>query len=456
VGGDPLRDLTQGSITRHLLGMAGFIGAGLVVQTLYLLVDLYFVAHLGSQAVAGVAAGGSTSYIVMAATQLVSVGALALISQAVGRKDDADAEVVFEQSLSLALALAALTLLVGYTVGGAGVSALSADAGTAQRARAYLYAFLPALAAMFPAAAMSTGLRAGGVVGPPMIIQSASVVLNVLLAPVLIAGWGTGHAFGTAGAGAASSIGSVLGLVALTLLFNRLQDHLKLRVDMLKPRLSVWRRIAAIGAPSAGELLVMFLITSVAYWAIRSFGATAQAGFGIGARIMQSIFLPAMAVSFAAAPIAGQNFGARQGARVRATFVNAALIGSAIMLSLTALCQIAPAVLVAPFTGDPAVVAVAAGYLRISSFNFVGVGLVFACSGMFQALGDTRPSLVSSSARLLIFALPALWLAGRPGVPLSDFWRLSVFSVAVQAVISLLLLRALMNRKVKPLILVTT
>ena len=333
--------------------MAAFIGAGLIVQTLYMLVDLYFVAHLGPQAVAGVASGGSASYVVMATSQIVSVGSLALISQAIGRKDDADAEVVFEQSLSLSLALAALALVIGYAVGGAGVSALAADAGTAARARAYFYAFLPALAVMFPSAAMNSGLRASGVVGAPMLVQSASVVLNAVLAPVLIAGWGTGHPLGVAGAGLASTIGSGLGVVVLAVLFNRLQKRLRMRADMLVPRFGVWRRLFMIGAPSTGELLAMFVITAVAYWSIRRFGATAQAGFGIGSRVMMSIFLPAMAVAFAAAPIAGQNFGARAAARVRATFANAALIGTVIMLALTGLCQLDPAVLAQPFTQRP-------------------------------------------------------------------------------------------------------
>src|SRR5882757_6757574 len=113
-----MRDLTQGAIWRHLVGMAMFIAAGLMVQTLYLLIDLYFVARLGKQAVAGVASAGSASFITMSIAQLVGVGSLSLVSHAVGRKDQADAQLVFEQALSLSLVIAAVFLAVGYGVGG--------------------------------------------------------------------------------------------------------------------------------------------------------------------------------------------------------------------------------------------------------------------------------------------------------------------------------------------------
>ena len=446
-----MRDLTQGSITRHIAGMAAFMAVGMVVQTLYFLVDLYFVSHIGKTAVAGVSAAGITWFVVMAATQLIAIGALSLVSQAVGRKDDDDAQLVFEQSMAFSLAAALVTLALGYTVGLAAMDSIAADAASAEAGRRYLTAFLPSLALMFPMATLSAALRACGVVGQPMAIQSASLVLNVILAPILIAGWGTGVPLGVAGAGLASSIAAAAGLVALIVLFPRIQSHLALRLEHLRPRMAVWARIAGIGAPAAGEFVVLFVIMGVIYWSIRHFGAEAQAGFGIGGRVGQAIFLPAMAVAFAAAPIAGQNFGARNPARVVETFRQSAIIGSLIMLGLTLLCQIRPEVLVWPFTRDPAVIAVAVGYLRIISVNFVAVGLVFACSGMFQALGDTRPALISSASRIVTFVLPVIWLSQQPWMRIEHVWMLSVASVTVQAVFSLWLLRGQLRSKLGPM-----
>ena len=95
----------------------------------------------------------------------------------------------------------------------------------------------------------------------------------------------------------------------------------------------------------------MFLMLTFVYWLIRPFGPDAQAGYGIGSRIMQAIFLPTMALAFAVAPVAGQNFGARQFARVRETFRSASTMGVGLMIAATAVCQLRPQALVQFFSG---------------------------------------------------------------------------------------------------------
>jgi Na+-driven multidrug efflux pump len=207
------------------------------------------------------------------------------------------------------------------------------------------------------------------------------------------------------------------------------------------PQPAVWRRLLAIGLPAGGEFLLMFALLSFIYWLIRPFGAVAQAGYGIGSRVMQAVFLPTMALAFAVAPVAGQNYGARQFARVRETFRSAAAMSVGLMVALTVLCQLRPQALIRPFTSDAAVIAVGAQYLRVVSWNFAAIGLVFSCSGSFQAIGNTVPALLSSASRALSFVLPAWWWAQQRGFQLTDVWYLSVFSVALQAMLSLLMLR---------------
>src|SRR6185295_15892144 len=123
------------------------------------------------------------------------------------------------------------------------------------------------------------------------------------------------------------------------------------------------------------------------------------------------------------------------------------IVGSSIMIVLTLLCQWRPEWLVHGFTNDPKVIAVAAQFLHIISWNFVASGIIFTCSGMFQALGNTVPALLSSATRLVTFAVPAVWISTRPGFELRQLWFLSVATVALQAIASVLLLYREFRRK---------
>src|SRR4029434_11032298 len=101
-----MKDLTQGSVTKHLLHMSAFLAASMLVQTLYLLADLYWVGHLGKEAIAAVGVAGTLSMIVLALTQMLGVGTTTLISQAAGRKDQPHAELVFNQSFVMSILIA--------------------------------------------------------------------------------------------------------------------------------------------------------------------------------------------------------------------------------------------------------------------------------------------------------------------------------------------------------------
>ena len=445
--GFPMKDLTQGSIVRNILGMAAPMAAGMIFQTLYFLVDLYFVASLGDAAVAGVGAAGTLMFVIMALTQVLGVGAVALIAQAVGRRDRADANLVFNQSVLFAAACALATLVGGYALAGFYVASIAADAATQAEGVTYLHWFLPGLALGFAQVVMGSALRGTGIVKPTMIIQALTVLLNTLLAPVLIVGWGTGYAMGVAGAGLASSIAIAAGVALLAWYFLRREKYVAFDVALWRPKFAVWKRMLDVGLPAGGEFALMFVYMGVIYWVISDSGAAAQAGFGIGSRIMQSIFLPAMAIAFAAGPIAGQNFGAGLGSRVRETFAKAVWLNTLVMIGVTAFLQWHPEVLVAFFTPEAEAQAVGAGFLRIISWTFIAQGVVFTCSGVFQGLGNTLPAMSSSAIRLAAFVPLAVWLSARPAFRLDEVWWLSVATVWLQGGVSYLLLRQQFKRR---------
>jgi putative MATE family efflux protein len=444
-----MKDLTQGSVTRHVVQMSAFMAVSMLFQTLYYMVDLYFVSRIGKQAIAGVGLAGNAMLVVVALTQMLGVSTTTLISHAVGRRDRDAAQFVFNQSLALSLCVGCAVVALGFALRQPYVRWLAADAETSRAGADYLLFFIPALGMQFALVSMGAALRGTGIVKPTMVVQMLTVALNVLLAPVLIAGWGTGRPLGVTGAALATLVAVAFAVVAITAYFVRLESYVGFDRSLWRPRLAIWQQMFDIGLPAGGEFALMSVYVALVYWIIRDFGAAAQAGFGIGARLMQSFMLPAMAISFAAAPVAGQNFGARKPARVRQTFLSAAAIGSAVMLAMTALCHVSPEAMIRLFSREGEVVAFGAEYLRIISYNFVATGLIFTCSGIFQALGNTWPPLASSLTRLALFAAPALLLSQRPGFTIREVWYLSVGTVALHAVISLVLLQRELSRKLR-------
>ena len=355
-----MQDLTTGSITGHLVKTTGFMLVMMVFQTLYFLVDLYWVGRLGTAAVAGVGIAGNLSFVTLALGQMLGVGTTTVVSHAVGRREPAEAGRLFNQALGLATAAGALFLVAGLALLGPYTRAMGADAATARVAADYLRWFVPAMALQFPLGAMGAALRATGQFKAPVVVSTVSVVVNMALAPVLIFGWGTGRAFGVAGAAMSSLVAIVVALAWLSRHFVAEGSYLRFAATALRPELGAWRRMLAVGLPAGFEFSMMALYQFVVYTVARPFGASAQAGFGIGLRVVQAGFMPVVALGMAVAPVAGQNVGARLPARVRATCRAAARLATAGMAVLTLLAHLAPAAMVGVFTADPAVVGVGA------------------------------------------------------------------------------------------------
>jgi putative MATE family efflux protein len=436
-----LKDLTQGSIPKHIVHLAIPISVGMFVQILYYIVDLYFVSSLGETALAGVSAAGNVAFMVIALSQIINVSATSLISQAVGRNDQAEANLIFNQTLLLSVLAGLGTLFIGYTFIEVYLNFITANPATTKAGMTYLYWFLPNLALQFILVSMRAGLRGTGIVMPTMKVQIITVVINILLSPVLIKGWGTGVPMGVAGAGLASSIAVTVGLIILYRHFKRFEHYISFNFSLFNLRPEIIKKMMAIGLPGSGEYMLMFIFSSVTYWGISGLGVDAQAGFGLGARIMQCIFLPAPAIAFAIPAIIGQNLGAKRNDRIHTTFNYALLMVLLSMGLITLICLIVPGFFVHLFSSTPSISITAITFIQITALDLIPLGIVFVCSGMFQGVGKTLPAFFSTASRLFTFVMPTLWLVHQSWFEIEHLWYLSVLSICIQALISLYLVK---------------
>ena len=414
---------------------------GMVVQVAYFVTDLKFVSMLGNEIAAGFSAAGNLWFLVLALTQVLNVGTAAMVSHAVGAKQHERANLVFNQSLMLSVFMGLFVLALLYAVARPYMHLEAADAVVAQAGIDYLMGVTPGLAIQFLMISMFATLRGTGIVKPTMIIQFITVGLNILFAAILTIGWLTGKPYGAFGAGLATTLATIVGVIISAYYFHRHEKYVSFHREQIKPNAEILKRLFFIGLPIGLEFFFMSLVMGVMYWVIRGFGADAQAGLAEGQGAMRFIMLPAMAVAFAAAPIAGQNFGARKPERVRETFNWTVGLSIGIMLALTVFCQFGSHLLMHMFTYEEAVVSVGSTMLIITSWNFAANGIIFSCSSMFQGLGNTWPTISSSIIRVFVFIAPAIWLSQQPHFDLVHVWYLSVCSMFLQALVSYALLR---------------
>ena len=436
-----MQDLTTGSLTGHLLRTTSFMLVSMVFQTLYVLLDLFWVGRLGTDAIAAVGLSANLSFIVIAITQVLAVGATTVVSHASGRKDQQRAIFLFNQSQVLSMAAGLAFLAVAMLFRRQYAATQSSTEGMRIATEQFLLWFIPAMALQFAMVAMGAALRGTGNFKPGMWVQTGTVVVNMVLAPFLIFGWGPFPEMGVSGAALSTFVGVTVGVVWISFYFVDAHAYLRFHFGSWTPQFRVWWDMLKIGLPAGAEFALMGIYMAVVYAITKPFGAAAQGGFTIGLRIVQSAFLPVVALGFAVAPVAGQNFAAHKGDRVRKAFKAAASLAAGSMLIAAIVIFLGANRLMRIFTTDPEVIAVGVEYLHIVAITFVGSGITFVSSSMFQAMGNTIPSLITSGLRLAISIVPAILLSRVPGFHLTWIWYISAAAVFLQMTANLLLLQ---------------
>src|SRR5437667_9591 len=277
----------------------------------------------------------------------------------------------------------------------------------------------------------------------------AGNITMIVLALLLIVGIGPWPKLGVTGAALATFISILVADVLVVIYFEKKYHYLRFRFPLFRPRTKIWSGMLRIGVPAGAEFMLLFVYILLVYAIIRGFGPAAQAGFGIGARVMQALFLPVVELSFAVSPVVCQHLGGRRAGRVRQSVYSAMGIASLMMLVLTLIAFFAPGTLIRTFSRDPRVIAFGSEYLRIVSVNFVSAGIVFVTSSVFQGIGNTLPPLFSSMTRLVLFALPAIYISRTPGFEIKHVWYLSVGSIILQMCVNLFLLRHELRKRLR-------
>jgi putative MATE family efflux protein len=386
----------------------------MAMESLFTVVDIFWVAHLGDRAVATVGLTESMFAIVFGLAMGVSVAATATVARRIGEKNPEAASHAAAQAIMLGLAIA---LLVGIPGGIAAPFLLRAMSGSSELV-AYGTPFtrtallcMPSVMMLFLFNAVFRGAGNATIAMRALWIGNA---INLVLDPLFIFGLGPVPAFGVTGAAIATATGRSIG--ALYGLWNLLRGNGEITL-----RAKHWRvdpPLIANLARMAGPAAVQYLIPTASWVGlvriVALFGSVAIAGYTIAIRMIIFSILPAWGLSNAAATLVGQNLGAKQPERAERSVLLCGAYNMTFLMTLGVVFIVFSGALVSLFTTDPGISHVARSCLRTLSYGyaFYAWGMVLVQS--FNGAGDTRTPTRVNFFCYWMCQLPLAWALARP------------------------------------------
>lgn len=432
------RDLTTGSIPRHLIVFSLPMLAGSALQTAYSFVNAIWVGHfLGTTALAAVTVSFPVVFVLIAVGAGLTLATSILISQHYGARDMPALRRVVDSSTVLIGVLSLALLAGGEFLAPQILRAMDTPPDVLPLAVDYLRIFLISLPMGFGLALTRSMLQGIGDSTTPLYYQGGSLLLTAALDPVLMFGWLGLPVLGLNGTAWATVIAQAIGLWALV-------ARLRRRGNPVAPALgrrgfdwgTTWTTIR-IGLPSAVQQSLisvgMVFVTGI----VNGFGRDATAAFGAASRVDQLAFMPALTFSLAVSTLAGQNIGAERHHRVRQVFLWGCLLSGGITLAASLLAVSLPRAMLSIFTSDAGVIDLGAGYLRIVGSCYVFFAVMFVSNGVINGAGHTLVTTVVSLVSLWVVRVPlAYWLSRRLG-RVEGVWYAIALSFGVSMLSSL-------------------
>jgi putative MATE family efflux protein len=282
----------------------------------------------------------------------------------------------------------------------------------------------------------NAALQGAGDSVTPMLIMAISNVLNIILEPIFIFGWGPLPGLGIRGAALATVLAqaAAAGVAVYVLFSGRLRLHI--RRPHWKPDLPLAWRILRIGLPGSGQMLSRSLMGAVLMGIVAGCGTTAVAAYGIGLRIHMTILMPVFALSGAAATMVGQNLGANQPERARHAAWLATWLGMGFMAAAALVLVATAPGLVRIFNAEPEVVRIGARYLWIVSPFYVFAALAIILGRALNGAGDSLAPMLGTVLALWGLQVPLAVLLARIWTPPTHgIWWAIVIAMVVHGLL---------------------
>jgi putative MATE family efflux protein len=437
------QDYTAGNLNRAILLLAIPMVMEMVLESLFAVVDVFWVAHVGSDAVATVGLTESLLMLVFAVGMGLSLSTTAMVARRIGEKDPEDAAVAAVQAIFLGLAVSFLIGVPCFIYAPELLRLMGASpeiiATGSWYARIALGGGSGAVVLLFLNNAI---FRGAGDAAIAMRLLWVSNIINLALDPCLIFGLGPFHRLGVTGAALATFTGRSIGVLYQFYRLMKGTERIRILASQIRLNMEVLWRLLRVSATG----IVQFTIANTSWIGlvriVSIFGAAALAGYTIAIRIVIFVILPSWGLSNAAATLVGQNLGAKHPERAEQSVWRTGLYNMLFLGGVGVVLATFARPIVGLFTSDPAVVPLAASCLRIVSCGNIGYAYAMVMLQAFNGAGDTVTPTIVNFFGFWLFEIPlAYWLAISRGMHSNGVFVSIVIAESAIAAASVVLFR---------------
>ena len=428
------QDLTQGPIARTLLLFSFPILAGNVLQSLNGSVNAVWVGrYLGEAALTATANANNIMFLLIGLVFGVGMAATILVAQSMGKKDLLQARTVMGSSATFFGVVSVVIAALGYPLSRHILNWMGTPDAALPLAESYLRVIFLAMPLLYLFAFVSAILRGAGDTRTPFLFLLLVVVLDVVINPVLIFGWGPFPAMGITGAAMATLVSNAISFVALLLWLYWRKHPLwigRQELYLFRPQPAIIKALVLKGLPMGAQMVMISLAMLTMMRMVNHYGVATTSAYGAALQLWTYVQMPAMAIGAACSTMAAQNVGAQHWDRVDST-AKAGVLCNVLMTGLL----IAPIVLLdrsilALFLPEgSAALPIARHINHIAVGSFVFFGVTFVLSGVVRSTGAVVPPLIILGLALWGVRVPvAQWLQPWLGVD-AIWWSFPISSI---------------------------
>jgi len=400
------QDFTEGSIPRHLITFAIPMFIGNALQALYNTVDSIWVGRfLGTSGLGAVSVSFPVIFAAVALATGIGMATTTLVAQHSGAKDMPMVRRAIGNSFIIMAGLGVLSGAVGVAFRVPLLRLINTPSELIDMAQSYLGIVLAGTVATFIYNLISAALRGLGDSRTPLLFLTYATVMNIILDPLMIFGVWPFPRMGVAGAALATIVSQAFSGILGVIHMARI-GLIKWDRDEWRPDRRLLSQTFGIGLPAGIQQIIVSLGMLTLTSLVNSFGAVVTAAFGVGGRLDQFAFMPAMTVGLSVSALVGQNLGARKYDRVKEVVRASVRLTVAITAVVSVVAVGVPGILLGIFTSDPAVLAEGTAYLRTVGLAYIPYALMFTLSGILRGAGDTVPSMLISMITLWAVRIP--------------------------------------------------